>query len=74
LATRDAVPFGGTWVEVGRAVADATGAVSFSMVTTSPVGLGFDLNRVAGDITITTSWWSGQKLVKNADTTLSPAV
>jgi hypothetical protein len=74
LATLDAVPFGGTWVEVGRAVADAAGNVTFSMVTTSPVGLGFDLNRVAGDITITTSWWSGQKLVKNADTTLSPAV
>jgi hypothetical protein len=74
LATRNAVPFGGTWVEVGRAVADAAGAVTFSMVTTDPVGLGFDLNRVAGDITITTSWWSGQKLVKNADTTLSPAV
>jgi hypothetical protein len=74
LATLDAVPFGGTWVEVGRSVADAAGNVTFSMVTTSPVGLGFDLNRVAGDITITTSWWSGQKLVKNADTTLSPAV
>jgi hypothetical protein len=74
LATLDAVPFGGTWVEVGRAVADAAGNVTFSMVTTSPVGLGLDLNRVAGDITITTSWWSGQKLVKNADTTLSPAV
>jgi hypothetical protein len=43
-------------------------------VTTSPAGLGFDLNMVAGDITITTSWWSGKKLVKNADTTLSPAV
>ena len=39
--------FGGTWVEVGRAVANAAGAVTFSMVTTSPAGLGFDLNTIA---------------------------
>ena len=52
------------------------GPVTFSMVTTSPAGLfGFDLNRVAGDIPRSQRhWWSGQKLVKNTDTTLSPAV
>ena len=39
-----------------------------------PGGLGFDLNTIAaGDVTIMTSWWSGQKLVVNADTTLSTA-
>jgi len=74
LATRDAVPFGGTWLEVGRAVASASGALSFQYQTNAPAGLGFDLNRVAGDITIVTSWWSGQKLILNADGTLSTAV
>jgi hypothetical protein len=73
-STRDAVPFGGTWTEVGRAVADDSGSVEFSLQTTSPGGLGFDLNRVAGDVTIVTSWWSGQKLVVNADSSLSTAV
>ncbi len=74
LATRDAVPFGGTWLELGRMVASGSGALAFKYQTDSPGGLGFDLNRVGGDVTITTSWWSGQKLVTNANTTLSPAV
>jgi len=74
MATYDAVPFGGTWVEVGRGVADAAGALKLSTQTTSAAGLGFDLNRVQGDITITTSWWSGQFLKVAENTTLYPAV
>jgi hypothetical protein len=70
LATRDAVPFGGTWVEIGRAVSDLGGVVSIKWQTTEPAGLGFDLNRVGGDVTITTSWWSGKKLVVNPDSSL----
>ena len=73
-STKDAVPFGGTWTEVGRAFASATGTISFKLQTTSPGGLGFDLNTVSGDITIVTSWWSGQKLVMNGDGSLSTAV
>jgi hypothetical protein len=70
-STRDAV----SWSEVGRAFANDQGSVEFSLQTTSPGGLGFDLNTIAeGDITIVTSWWSGQKLVVNADTSLSTAV
>ncbi|HYK07456.1 MAG TPA: hypothetical protein VEW11_06770 [Gaiellaceae bacterium] len=69
-STRDAH----LWVEVGRMVANEAGSVAYSMQTTSPLGLGFDLNTIIGDITIVTSWWSGQKLVVNADTTLSTAV
>jgi hypothetical protein len=70
-STRDAQ----SWLEVGRMVADAAGSVAYSMQTTSPGGLGFDLNTIAaGDITIVTSWWSGQKLVVNADSSLSTAV
>lgn len=74
LATRDAVPFGGTWLELGRAVADTSGSLAFKYQTDTPGGLGFDLNRVGGDVTIVTSWWSGQKLVVNADGSLSTAV
>jgi hypothetical protein len=73
-STRDAVPFGGSFAEVGRAIADGTGSVKYQLQTTSPGGLGFDLNTVQGDITIVTSWWSGQKLVVNPDSTLSTAV
>ncbi len=72
-ATRDAVPFGGTFTEVGRATADGAGSAKYQLQTTSPGGLGFDLNTVQGDTTIVTSWWSGQKLVVNADSTLSTA-
>jgi hypothetical protein len=72
-ATRDAVPFGGSWSEVGRSFADGSGSVSYKLTTDDPDGLGFDLNTVAGDITIVTSWWSGQKLVQNADGTLATA-
>ena len=73
-STRDAVPFGGTFTEVGRAIADGAGSAKYQLQTTSPGGLGFDLNTVQGDITIVTSWWSGQKLVVNTDSTLSTAV
>jgi hypothetical protein len=72
-ATRDAVPFGGTWTEVGRGVADASGSLSLGWQTTSPGGLGFDLNTLEGDTTIVTSWWSGQSLVVNADGSLATA-
>jgi hypothetical protein len=70
-ATRDAVPFSGNYFEVGRAIADASGNVAYKLQTTEPGGLGFDLNTVLGDVTIVTSWWSGQYLVVNADGTLS---
>ena len=70
-ATKDAVL---PWTEVGRAFATASGTLAFKFQTTSPSGLGFDLNTINGDITIVTSWWSGQKLVVNADGTLSTAV
>ena len=72
-ATRNAVPFGGSWTEVGRAFANEAGAVAFKLQTDSPGGLGFDLNTVSPNITVVTSWWSGQKLVVNPDTSLSPA-
>ena len=72
-ATRDAVPFGGTWFEVGRTVADESGSVSYKLKSDAPDGLGFDLNTVQGDITIVTSWWSGQQLVVNGDGSLSTA-
>jgi hypothetical protein len=68
-STRDAT----TWVEVGRMVANESGSVAFKYQTDSPGGLGFDLNTVEGNITIVTSWWSGQKLVVNADSTISTA-
>ena len=64
---------GSPWNEVGRAFASESGALSFKLQTTSPGGLGFDLNTVLGDVTVVTSWWSGQKLVVNADSTLSTA-
>ena len=71
--TYNAVPFGGQWFEVGRGAADLAGAVKFKLETNAPAGLGFDLNQVSGDITIVTSWWSGDKLVVNGDTTLGIA-
>ena len=70
-ATKDAII---PWTEVGRMVATETGTLSFKYQTNAPAGLGFDLNTVNGDITITTSWWSGQKLVVNGDGSLSTAV
>jgi hypothetical protein len=71
--TYNAVPFGGQWFEVGRAFADLNGRVKLSSQTSNPGGLGFDLNQVSGDITILTSWWSGDKFVVNDDTTLGTA-
>ena len=70
-ATRNAIPFQGTYLEVGRAVADVSGNVSYRLQTTEPGGLGFDLNTFQGDTTVVTSWWSGQYLVVNPDGTLS---
>lgn len=65
---------GGNWAEVGRTFANESGAVAFKLQTDSPGGLGFDLNTISGDITVVTSWWSGQKLVVNPDSSLSTAV
>jgi hypothetical protein len=73
-ATRDAGPFTGTWIEVGKAFASETGSATYKLQTDSPGGLGFDLNRVQGDVTIVTSWWSGQYLVVNSDGSLKTAV
>ena len=70
-ATRNAVRFNGTYLEVGRAVADGSGNAAYRLQTTEPGGLGFDLNTVQADITIVTSWWSGQYLVVNPDGTLT---
>ena len=66
-STRDA----GAWSEVGRGATDESGSISFKLQTTDPGGLGFDLNTLEGDTTIVTSWWSGQKLKVNPDSTLS---
>lgn len=68
-ATRD----GATWTEAGRAFGDLSGSVKYSYTTDAPGGLGFDLNTVEGNVTLVTSWWSGQRLVVNADGTLSAA-
>ena len=72
-ATRDGVPGAGTYLEVGRTFADGSGSVTYKLQTTTPAGLGFDLNTVQGNVTLVTSWWSGQYLVVNADGTLSAA-
>jgi hypothetical protein len=66
-STRD----GASFAEVGRVIANASGSVAYKLQTEAPGGLGFDLNTVQGDVTIVTSWWSGQKLVVNPDSTLS---
>ena len=39
-ATRDAIPFHGTYLEVGRAFADASGNAAYKLQTTSPAVLG----------------------------------
>jgi hypothetical protein len=67
--TRD----GRAFFEVGRMFADESGSVKYTLQTDTPAGLGFDLNTVQGDVTLVTSWWSGQYLVVNADGTLSAA-
>ena len=66
-STRD----GRSFSEVGRMVASESGAGAYKVQTDAPAGLGFDLNTIQGDITIVTTWWSGQKLVVNPDSTLS---
>ena len=49
------------------------GSSPSKLQTDAPGGLGFDLNTIQGDITVVTSWWSGQKLVVNPDSTLGTA-
>jgi hypothetical protein len=59
------------WFIVGTALANESGSVKYSFQTTEPTGLGFDLNTVnEGNITVMTSWWSGQKLAVNDNGTL----
>lgn len=64
---------GSGFFEIGTTAADDSGVASFSYQTTSPVGLGFDLNIVNGDVTVVTSYWSGQLLAMNPDGTLYAA-
>ena len=61
----------GSWFSIATAVADAVGSARFSYQTTSPVGLGFDLNFDDPNITVVTSYWSGQRLGMNPDGSLS---
>lgn len=61
----------GSFFSIGTAVADTAGEVRFSYQTSSPAGLGFDLNIVDGDITVVTSLWSGQRLGVNPDSSLN---
>jgi hypothetical protein len=61
----------GGWFSIGTAVADANGDAKFSYQTTSPAGLGFDLNYDDPNITVVTSYWSGQRLSTNADSSLA---
>ena len=66
----------GSFFVVGTDVADRSGSVDFDYQTTSPAGLGFDLNSIRGDwdvngVTIVTSYWSNQLLTVNSDGTLS---
>jgi hypothetical protein len=57
--------------EIGIGVADLEGRLAFSYQTTDPTYLGFDLNTLMGDVTITTSYWSNQRIqVLNPDGTL----
>jgi hypothetical protein len=60
----------GSFFAIATAVADSSGVARFSFQTKAPVGLGFDLNTVEGNITLVTSYWSGQLLAKRADGTL----
>ena len=66
----------GSFFVIGTAIADASGGVKFGYQTTSPAGLGFDLNQLRGDwdvngITLVTSYWSNQLLSVNPDGTIS---
>ncbi len=66
----------GSFFVIGTDVADLSGSVEFDYQSTSPAGLGFDLNRVragwdVNGVTIVTSYWSNQLLAVNPDGTLS---
>jgi hypothetical protein len=60
----------GSFFAIATAVANASGVAKFTFQTRAPAGLGFDLNTVEGNITLVTSYWSGQLLAKRADGTL----
>jgi hypothetical protein len=66
----------GAFFVIGTQIADGSGSVDFDYETTSPAGLGFDLNQLRGDwdfngITLVTSYWSNQLLSVNTDGTLA---
>jgi hypothetical protein len=66
----------GAFFVIGTDIADGSGSVDFDYQTTSPAGLGFDLNFIRGGwdvngITIVTSYWSNQLLSVHSDGTLS---
>ena len=66
----------GSFFKIAKAVADASGSISFSYQTTAPAGLGFDLNRLRGgldvdEVTVVTSYWSNQLLTVLPDGTIS---
>jgi hypothetical protein len=60
----------GSFFAIASVIADTFGVARFSYQTTSPVGLGFDLNFADPNITVVTSYWSGQLLAMNPDGTL----
>jgi hypothetical protein len=66
----------GSFFVVATAVADLSGSAKYTYQTTSPAGLGFDLNSIRGDwdvngVTIVTTYWTNHLLGVNSDGTLS---
>jgi hypothetical protein len=56
---------------VATGTADLNGNLNFSYQTSTPDNLGFDLNKLNGNVTLVTSYWSQQAIkVLNADGTL----
>jgi len=56
---------------IATGTADLGGNLNFSYQTSNPDNLGFDLNKVLGNVTIVTSYWSQQAIkVLNPDGTL----
>jgi len=66
----------GSFFVIGTVIADLSGNAKFGYQTSSPAGLGFDLNFIRGDwdvngVTIVTSYWTNQLLSVNPDGTIS---
>jgi hypothetical protein len=56
---------------VATGTADLNGNLNFGYQTGNPDNLGFDLNKLNGNVTLVTSYWSQQAIkVLNADGTL----